>query len=581
MEPGGHSALGSFAGWSIVSVVAHALDYAEPRSLLLTFDDPGLPGAGATLSAALAGASPAVRARWVDARGRSGGGHIAISGTSGWFDSLVAIPVQPPGLSNAPLVDARKLNVGSIVVAASDALARNVPAESLFEWLKAGLRGGRGQVILAVDTPLAQSQLTAAAIVVHAQSSVPAPGERAGSAGRVLRTVPGLSGVGAALQVASALQRRGPPAPATALAGALVAGAGLATAAWLSSRGKPAAAGAAHGIGTFTPSGETPVSRLASLLLAELKPRQRDALIEKASRPGVRGEPMARVEEWLYEQGDPAKVLAGMFAPFELDLIMRRRFGPAPTGLPDGRDLARQILAKLGFSSRGEARGLHPALQRAKALRTALEQDRVTPQGLGGELGGLLEQVGKSLLTFHLRVAVGSTEAAEELLSEIGHDPQRWSEMTLGGIGKSLSFFDRWRHGAPENPARAHHRGLFGERELGGRRFRSFAASRNKLVHHREAREDLSRVARQLAEDAVEWLLGLRAESEGPRLFPAVVRVESVEHDAHGSLLTRARDDEGKAEQLRTDDQKDIGTSWYMVPRSNPVRVRPLLVSAD
>ena len=91
-----------------------------------------------------------------------------------------------------------------------------------------------------------------------------------------------------------------------------------------------------------------------------------------------------------------------------------------------------------------------------------------------------------------------------------------------------------------------------------------------------EAREQ----ARTFVADCLAFLRHLLGDDQQPRIFPLVVRVDSIGFDRWGRRTIRGWSDEQREEVLFTDDELRPGEIYFMHPLSNPLRVEPILVPA-
>ena len=579
--------LGLLSGWKASALLTNPLGLAASGRVLVGFAAED--GAGLPITLARTEHRELVRRCNLAKATSRGGTHYAVPGPDRWFSGLVVVQASDGGLqlTNGSLTAALAWKPGVLIVAASDALALGLPAAALLQWLEQGLAGSRGQVVLALTRradlaafsgqPAPQEQQKGR----RATRAAATAGKIGGVAGAGL--VPGLAASVAKLARGGGKRGTSKTAGAAAIAGGLglLAGGALAAAAWASNRPKKPEEDA-RGIGQWRPKGGTPTSRLGELLLEELEAGKRREVMQEVDTTPRRGDDLGRLEEWLFEQGDLVPVVCGLFADFELQRIARERLGfELPTEL-DGARAAQRLLARLGFTSEGRAVGLYPAVQQARALKKALQESRITPRAVGAELGPTVERVGKELLAFHLRAAFDTKTAPERLLLRVTSDWQGgpFEGMTIGGIVEALGQFDEWRRSGVERGALERHRGLYGLRPLSDDQLGIVRSERNLLSHDRSGATDdrsLEAAAVRMLDASIRWFSHLHDGKEGPRLFPAVVRVERAAHDDKGLLLF-GLDDEGKVEEIRPDGPVEVGSRWYMVPRTNPIRIRPLLV---
>jgi hypothetical protein len=62
------------------------------------------------------------------------------------------------------------------------------------------------------------------------------------------------------------------------------------------------------------------------------------------------------------------------------------------------------------------------------------------------------------------------------------------------------------------------------------------------------------------------------------QVYPRVIAVSYYHKDAYGRSWVEAIDDEGKAEKIFTKEPLDPGVTYFMVAKTNPARIDPLLI---
>jgi hypothetical protein len=430
-------ALGSRSGRSVLGAVGTVRDLSR-RGLVLV-----LPATLDALGRAvlppdlLKAAPPELLSHWRNAwsAARDAQAVIELPGSESWFDAVLLVRAGP----TRPLPDLasllRSFRGKPLVVAATGFLELPVEPGVLLDWLAAAMGEGSEALLLLVaqvgDLEALRSAADPDGNAAH--SSRPAGrrkrdpgGIGVGRMAAAAALVPGLGGLATAGRLVSALSARrdseaSPTVTKQAILGgaALLAGAGLAAAALGAGRPAKTPAQPEPGLVQFRPAGETPISRLASLLLEELTGGPREQLLSEASSSASRGEPLARLEEWLYEQEDLARVIAGRFARFEIVRIAWLRFGLEIGPSEDAVVVARRILSGLGFSDQGDAPGLYSAFRQVVRYGESYSAGRIEPGMLGGALGPVLERVARSLLAFHLRVAFQSNGPGARLFPAV------------------------------------------------------------------------------------------------------------------------------------------------------------------
>jgi len=527
--------------WKAIAIAMRPWEQPVSDAWLVLIDDLGPNPAPLRLPPSLARQVQAARAANLEQAQR-------LTAPDGSWAGVIYVPSRHGELFPlAPLRETLAVPDTMIVVDASEALRLEVAPQVLAAWLRGGLKSGGGMVILA-----AGSERDLATLHTWA-GRAPKKALR-----QTLEATAKVAGLGA------------------------VAAMGVAAAAWVDRKVLDVRAKDMRGLGAFRPRGTTAVSRLAEILLEELPEDRRDRLVRTARGRTKRGDPLAVLEEWLHEHPDPARVLASQFAPYELAVLARKHLELDLSGLTDGREMAEQVLSGLGFSTEEEERGLHAALCEVTATRALLMEGRIPPHHVGS-LGTTLERVIKCLLSFHLRLAFDSRKPRDELFKRVMRPDStvthRLDQRTLGELLHALEDFEAWRTRGKEREARARHAELFTGRRTDRAGLKELVELRNLFSHDRPG-VDRKTLAPAFLDKCEAWLGHLREDVDGLRLFPALVYVESAAVDAPGYRIEGV-DDEGRKETLRLRKPLVVGTSWYMLPRSNPERVRPILVPAD
>jgi hypothetical protein len=551
-----HQLVWRWGDWRALAVSMRPMEHALAGALLVVFDETDADGKPTS-------AQPRTDHPVLDALVGEARQHIPLDVKllpcpGGGFSAIVYVPVrfgEPWPLS--PIAATLCRPGTTLVLSASDAMRLEVDPQILAAWLRGGLKTGSGLVVLATAN---ERDLT----TLHTWAGRERTEHPASAARPSLKTAAKVAGLGG------------------------IAAAALAATAWVEKKVADARAQDTRGLGSFEPRGATAVTRLAELLMEELPPRKLAALERKARGRKNRGATLAVLEEWLHEHPDPSRVLAGQFAPFELAPIGLKHLGLNLHGLSDGREMAQRILAALGFGKGPDGQGLNSALCEVRRVGARLTAGQLGPRA-AVTVGPTLEFATKCMLGFHLRLAFDSRKPRDALFKRVmqslgeGRSSRgavsSLDAMSLGSLVHACEDFERWRDHGKEVAARERHAAIYGTRapDLGA--LRELVGLRNELAHHRPG-SDPGQVAPRFLQQTERWLTGLRDEASGPRFFPALVRIESVSLASSG-LLIRGVDDEGRREEIRSDLPLTVGSAWYMVPRTNPVRVRPLLVPAD
>lgn len=442
----------------------------------------------------------------------------------------------------------------TILIDAAELSVRDIDSLVLAAWLRRNLQGGDGVVLLAIST---EAQLT------HLQSS--------NARKQRLRTLD-LAGIGARVVGLSAFA---------------AVGLGVA-AAW--EKGRHAfTARDRSGLAPDSGDAHVPVALLVAILMGPSCATARDRLLRDARKRKRRGSDEAVLRAWVVEQANLARSLAGLFAPFELAVLAREHLQLELAGLADGREMAARILEALGFHAAGtSALGLQAARTHLESIREFVGRQDAPPE-FAASLGPQLERVARCMLTCHLRLAFDTTRPLDKLLPRIqpyasrdvfGGTPA--TKLSLGQLAHGLEAFEAWRQVGEERNAVAKFRSVYGDRGPSPRLLRELVPVRNALAH--EQPEPISRRdVMQYLDASSAWLDSLRDDSVGPRLFPALVTVNAIGTDPEagiGVFRARSVDDEGRKEVLSLSRRIPVNSSWYLYPRTAPVRVDPLLVDA-
>lgn len=117
------------------------------------------------------------------------------------------------------------------------------------------------------------------------------------------------------------------------------------------------------------------------------------------------------------------------------------------------------------------------------------------------------------------------------------------------------------------------------------RDFPLLTAERNRIIHPRDSgslpgisQQALVQHGRGFLETTRAFFEMLLGADELERTFPFVVQVVGVRIDRWGRKLYEAQQKNERIETIVTNDPLQPGRVYYMHPRSNPVRVDPILV---
>lgn len=317
----------------------------------------------------------------------------------------------------------------------------------------------------------------------------------------------------------------------------------------------------------------TPVGRLARLLLNETIGEDRAELMRRIRRPGRAGADLELMIEHLLDVS-PSEPLQDLSTRRLRDMTRSLRIASEPR---DRDACIDAILAVLGFKIARPVPGLAEFSRQVVEQRRAFERDGSHAEAAVQEAARTVERVAKHLLAFHCRnsfhAEVDELAHREKWLSpEESH--QRCS---LGMLLELVSRLDNALAQEEAAPARRF-QDIFGKQ-----RFRvpvAMAQYRNECVHDRDfPRTSIARSATAFFELAEAWLRHL---GEGPQpLFPRVIQIRGERVDCWGRRTFDAINDAGESERLHVMLEHDIGANYFMCPRSNPIRVFPLLIRVD
>lgn len=326
-----------------------------------------------------------------------------------------------------------------------------------------------------------------------------------------------------------------------------------------------------------TPRGDTPVGRLADLLIEALD-QESLAQLQREARSGDRvGEDREVLVEHLLEL-DPREPLQYLTLPRLRELAAAHGLSEE---LPGQERCACAILERLGFTVARPVVGLgqyqrQVADQHARArLAPAHASDAAV------EAGKLLERATKQLLTFHCRWAFdGEPDTVAHQRGWLG-TTESIHRLPLGKLFELAGRLDAQFERDDEEPGRRFQQ-LFGRQKLAPPR--ELASHRNVCAHDRKEGREATEAERRKAaasflEGALQWLAHLGEEPR--RLFPQVIQIRGEQVDEWGRRTYVAVGDRGEAERLHVAEAHTVGATYFMYPRSNPVRVFPLLVRAD
>jgi O-acetyl-ADP-ribose deacetylase (regulator of RNase III) len=323
----------------------------------------------------------------------------------------------------------------------------------------------------------------------------------------------------------------------------------------------------------------TSVTRLGMLLRKELAPDELAELMADARKLGRRGDDWAILTEHLLE-------LAPDEALDFLPILKLRRLAreSRKVGEEEIRVKARcvdVVLGSLDFTVTRPVLGLTQYREQVEARKGDAEREPLRAAAAVMDAAKAMERVVKTLLTFHCRHHFDSDVDA------LAH-ARRWltrsESIQRCSLGKLLDLVVRVDNALEcddTEPGRRY-KLLFQQRRLPAPR--SLAEHRNVCIHDRKGQrvaseEEVAQATRAFFEMALAWLDHLGA-GEHP-LFPRIIQIRGEQVDRWGRRTFDALDDRGATERIYSYGRMEVGANYFMHPRSNPVRVFPVLVKAD
>ena len=331
-------------------------------------------------------------------------------------------------------------------------------------------------------------------------------------------------------------------------------------------------------------AGGTPVGRLQQLLDKYLEERERRDLWEEVEREShFEGDNETRFIEFLLDR-NPDDLLTRTFSGAAIRDIAKTECSLGALEASNTKLAVRRILEHLGFTICTTPTGLAHFDDSLRELRGKVRRarDSTTVAGAIAEGGALVERLLKLLLKFHIRHAFeGEPDAVLKEL-EVLEAGRKFTTSSLGALLYFVLQVDTMVHGDLHPGPRARHQQLFGDRRILYDKSTEIAALRNQFAHDRDEISAMSvSDARQRADKffgaTEKWILHLQ---EAPRLLPMVVSVTEIRTDRWGRRMVTCDTEEGVEEILFTDVQLELGERYFMYPKSNPVRVFPMLVPA-
>jgi O-acetyl-ADP-ribose deacetylase (regulator of RNase III) len=328
--------------------------------------------------------------------------------------------------------------------------------------------------------------------------------------------------------------------------------------------------------------GTAHVRALHQLILDHLPATSLEKLHELLAGQGFRGAQEFFLLEFLLRR-DPIDVLTELFDVFSLRAILERAYGTCPPANAPAKQIAEQLLARLGFEPLRQPRGLRAVRETARATinRVNLAADRAAIRGAVAELATWVEYLCHALLRF---VSLVIYEKPPDILLREWGELDRDDSLRTASLGRLLDLIAKVDSRTRKQPPPK--LGLFraGERRLlPDEGMASLPAIRNLMVHFRADAAELS--LDELRSKAVAFCEGVdqlvqHLESSEGRIFPRMIVIKGIQYDQWGRRLVLAEDEDGVTETLFTDSVIWPGEMYFMHPLSNPMRIDPILVAA-
>lgn len=303
--------------------------------------------------------------------------------------------------------------------------------------------------------------------------------------------------------------------------------------------------------------------RVAQLMVEHMTPE--DAAFEReriVAKHGTRGDTISCFTEWVLIE-KAAAVLR------KLPPRKRAEIAVEWAGLPESsrfdEDAAIDaILSKLGYPTQDPPRGLASYCTRLTDLRNLAESAPNAAAPFVVEAGILLEAVLKELIIFHTSAFLG--DQVDETLREAGvlKEGRTVRGEALGSLGIYAAKLTSRLHKNPGWSAR------FGQRSLVPEGMKALADGRNAFAHH--GRDQGAEQARNFFAHADGLMAHLGRDL--PPVFPMVFVAEQRVEDCDG-VTYKGRSDSGKPEEVHTDQRMELGSRYYLLAHSNPMRVFP------
>jgi O-acetyl-ADP-ribose deacetylase (regulator of RNase III) len=326
-----------------------------------------------------------------------------------------------------------------------------------------------------------------------------------------------------------------------------------------------------------------PVRKMQQLLIEYMDADSKKELVDELGRKGYIGDDDLRILEYCVSDPDPCEILVNHLGNKTIRKILNE-LGYNTSGTTRIDDLARKLFEHLGFPINVDHKGIHTILAEIKHSKSRL----VSVTDIG-HLSGIVTQAATGieyLLQTFIRFLSKALfdEAPEPYLQRNGLLEKSW-RLDQCSLGKLIEILAAFRKDIDKkNNLRA--KVLMPkicERPLLPENSSKLSNLRNNFAHSKDnirggSLDDNLQLAKEFFEYA-EKLLEYIYEPEY-RVFPCVIKICGVKIDKWGRRRTEATADDGTHESIFTDEILEPGAVYLMHPRTNPMRVDPILVPA-
>jgi hypothetical protein len=322
------------------------------------------------------------------------------------------------------------------------------------------------------------------------------------------------------------------------------------------------------------------VELLKDLLQTTLPEGAREHLVERLRKAyGYRGPDDYILCEYCLEE-DPLKILVQEFRFDDLERVARD-FGLELPTVADQHELARVILKDLGFAVPDTPKGIDAALRilrgHQKEFNCARSKEEIV--GLAPRTNNELERILHGLIVFYGTVFFGVQfwDVFAEWNSRFRQQRQT--------LGMKFNILKKMEKEVLRDPTRATKlQELFGGRKyvIGKRELQECSdvvPFRSALSHFRDKIDSMplssaKKWVRPFFTETVDFVDYLHKND----IYPVTVVVAGRYEDAYGRKWVECITDAGHTEKIFTNKPMQRSSEYFMLPRTNPVRIYPILV---